>query len=79
MSSSIKTRPIKTQPGPADGKASLCSNPHPGLMDTELFMAAIRTFDTEIYLWCTISDILYLENDLKMIEITLTQVYINTS
>lgn len=27
------------------------------------FMAAIWTFDTEGYLWCTISDILYLEND----------------
>lgn len=29
------------------------------------FMAAIWTFDTEGCLWCTISDILYLENDLK--------------
>lgn len=28
-------------------------------------MAAIWTFDTEGCLWCTISDILYLENDLK--------------
>lgn len=28
--------PIKTQQGSADGKASLCLNPHPGLMDTEL-------------------------------------------
>ncbi len=36
-------------------------------------MAAIWTFDTEGYLWCTISDILYLENDLKMMEITLTE------
>lgn len=62
MSSSIKTRLIKTQQRSADGKASLCLNPHPGLMDTEPFMAAIWTLDIEGYLWCTISDILYLEN-----------------
>lgn len=36
-------------------------------------MAAIWTFSTEGYLWCTISDILYLENDLKMMEIVLTE------
>lgn len=37
MSPSIKTLQIKTQQRvTADGKASLCSNPHPGLMDTEL-------------------------------------------
>lgn len=36
MSSSIKTRPIKTQPRCADGKSFICLNPHPGLMDTEL-------------------------------------------
>lgn len=36
MSSSVKTRTIKTQQRSADGKASLCWNPRPGLMDTEL-------------------------------------------
>lgn len=36
-------------------------------------MAAIWTFDTEGYLWCTISDILYLENDPKMMGITLAE------
>ena len=65
MSSSIKTRPIKTQQRPADGKASLCWNPRPGLMDTELLWLRYGLSHTEGCLWCTISDILYLENDLK--------------
>lgn len=32
-------------------------------------MAAIWIFDKEGYLWCIISNILYLENDLKMMEL----------
>lgn len=61
MSSSIKTRPIKTQRRSADGKASLCVNPHPVFNGHRAFMATRWTFNTEGYLWCTVSVSLYLE------------------
>lgn len=71
MSSSIKTSPIKTQISWWESIPVLESPPW--FNGHWAFMAVIWTFDTEGYLWCTISDILYLEKDLKMMGIILTE------